>query len=132
MKKSDLERAFETKIKWYKLPEPVAEHRFHPTRKWRFDFAYPEIKLAIELEGGTFGVTCPQCKGRGCPACHNGRVMGRHSRGEGFEKDCEKYNAAAALGWRVLRFTGGMLKENPAACIDQVKALLNEGNESCK
>lgn len=31
--------------------------------------------------------------------------MGRHTRGSGFVKDMEKYNAAASLGWRVFRFT---------------------------
>lgn len=63
-----------------------AEYRFHPTRKWRFDFAWPEMMIAVEIEGGTW-------------------AGGRHSRGKGFEKDCEKYNEAAILGWTVLRFT---------------------------
>lgn len=57
------------------------EYRFHPTRKWRFDFAIPELKLAVEIEG-----------------------RGRHQTVDGFRKDCEKYNAALLLGWRVLRF----------------------------
>lgn len=65
---------------------PYREFRFHPTRRWRFDFAYPDIKLAIEIEGGTW-------------------IGGRHIHPIGFEKDCEKYNAATILGWRVLRCT---------------------------
>jgi very-short-patch-repair endonuclease len=64
----------------------VPEYRFHPTRKWRFDFAWPENKRAMEVEGGVW-------------------TGGRHTRGSGFLKDCEKYNAAASLGWRVFRFT---------------------------
>lgn len=63
----------------------VREFRFHPVRKWRFDFAWPEKKLAIEIEGGAF-------------------VGGRHTTGAGFRADLEKYNAAALLGWKVLRF----------------------------
>lgn len=64
--------------------EPEEEFRFHPTRKWRFDFAYPEQKIAVEVEGGTW-------------------VGGRHIHPVGFEKDCEKYNAATAMGWKVFR-----------------------------
>ena len=62
----------------------VAEYRFHPTREWRFDFAIPERRVAIEVEGGVW----------------NG---GRHFRPEGYLRDMEKYNEAAACGWRVLR-----------------------------
>lgn len=64
----------------------VREHKFHPDRKWRFDFAHVATKTAIEIEGGTW----------------NG---GRHTRGSGYSKDCEKYNEAAKLGWCVLRYT---------------------------
>jgi hypothetical protein len=66
------------------LPEPVAEHRFHATRKWRFDWAWPEYRIALEEEGGVW-------------------TGGRHTRPMGFLKDMEKYNEAAALGWRILR-----------------------------
>lgn len=67
-------------------PDAVTEHRFHPTRKWRFDFAIPSARLAIEIDGGVW-------------------TSGRHSRGAGQIADMEKLNAAAILGWRVLRFT---------------------------
>lgn len=66
------------------LPEPMLEYKFHPSRRWRFDFAWPEYKIALEVEGGIF-------------------VYGRHTRGSGFLKDMEKYNAAAMMGWRILR-----------------------------
>jgi very-short-patch-repair endonuclease len=66
------------------IPLPVSEYRFHPSRKWRFDFAFCQHLVAVEVEGGVFS-------------------GGRHSRGAGFRKDCEKYNSAASLGWRVLR-----------------------------
>ena len=77
------------------LPEPELEYRFHPTRRWRFDGAYREYMLAYECEGGTY-------------------IRGRHVRADGFEKDCEKYNAAAILGWRVLRFTTEMIADGRA------------------
>ena len=62
----------------------VAEYRFHPTREWRFDFAVPAARVAIEVEGGIW----------------NG---GRHFREEGWRRDLEKYNEAAACGWLVIR-----------------------------
>lgn len=64
----------------------IEEHTFSGQRKWRFDFACPSLRIAIEQEGGV----------------HTG---GRHIRPTGFLKDVEKYNAAAIAGWCVLRFT---------------------------
>jgi len=62
------------------------EYRFHPPRRWRFDFAWTLQQIAVEIEGGTW-------------------AKSRHTTGSGFEKDCEKYNQAALDGWLVLRFT---------------------------
>lgn len=67
------------------LPIPVMEHRFHPTRMWRFDYAWPDRRVALEVEGGIF------------------RKKGAHNTPIAMMEDMEKYNAAAALGWRVLR-----------------------------
>ena len=66
------------------------EYQFHPTRRWRFDFAIPSIKLAIEYNGhGSTG----------------GGHIGRHASITGMSGDCEKLNEAQRLGWRVLQFT---------------------------
>ena len=81
-----LERDWLLQVRAARLPAPVLEYRFHPTRRWRFDCAWPEQKLAVELEGGIW-------------------QQGRHTRGRGFEADCRKYNAAVGLGWRALRLT---------------------------
>ena len=77
------------------LPDPVTEYRFHSTRKWRFDFAWPGSKIALEAEGGTW-------------------TKGRHTRGKGFADDCEKYNEASLLGWNVYRFTTDMIDDGQA------------------
>lgn len=92
MKKSELERKFETL--WLQLGGPPLkpEYRFHPERRWRFDLASPIAKVAIELEGGVWS-------------------GGRHTRGIGFSGDCEKYNTAQLMGWRVFRFTTDMLND---------------------
>jgi hypothetical protein len=68
-----------------KLSAPVTEYRFHGIRQWRFDYAWPTEHIALEVEGGVFS-------------------GGRHIQGAGFRADMEKYNAAAELDWRVLRF----------------------------
>lgn len=73
-------------LKRARLPAPTLEHHFHDTREWRFDFSWPDAKLALEVEGGAF-------KAGGS----------RHTRGAGFRRDCEKYSVAATLGWRILR-----------------------------
>ena len=75
-------------------PEPVDEHTFHPIRLWRFDYAWPALRLALEVEGGT-----TQLGG------------GRHNRAKGYEEDCRKYSTAAATGWRVLRCTWSMVNK---------------------
>jgi hypothetical protein len=62
------------------LPEPECEYRFARPRQWRFDFAWPALLLAVEVEGGSW----------------NG---GRHTSGAGFAADCEKYNEATLRGW---------------------------------
>jgi very-short-patch-repair endonuclease len=77
------------------LPEPQVEVPVCPGRRWKFDFAYPEIFLAIEFEGGTW-------------------TGGRHVRGKGYENDARKYNEATIRGWRVLRFTADMVKSGEA------------------
>lgn len=69
---------------------PEREYRFHPVRRWRFDFAWPAIKLAVEIQGGGMG----------------GR-MGGHQTAKGMQNDCDKNNAAILLGWRVLTFRAG-------------------------
>ena len=104
MKKlSHIEEQFALFVKLFRLPKPEREYRFDSVRRWRFDFAWPAKKVAVECEGGHWS-------------------GGRHVRGSGFEKDAEKYNRAALLGWRVLRFTATMLKDT--ACMEQVKEAL--------
>jgi very-short-patch-repair endonuclease len=73
--------------------KPLREYRFHPTRKWAFDFYFPELKLALEVEGG-YG--------------------GRHQRVGGFASDCAKYNAAAKMGILVLRYPTNMVMDGTA------------------
>lgn len=66
--------------------ECVREYRFYPSRMWRFDYAIPALRIAIEIDGGIW-------------------IQGRHNRASGYIGDMEKFNAAATLGWVVLKFT---------------------------
>jgi len=67
------------------LSAPEREYRFDPERRWRFDYAWPSLKVAVEIEGGIW-------------------IRGRHVRPTGYLADLEKYNRAVVLGWRVLRY----------------------------
>lgn len=79
------------------------EHRFHPTRRWRLDFADPEALVAIEVEGVTYQGSGKRTK-----------LGGRHVSPAGFHADAEKYAEAAILGWRVIRVTPKMVKSGQA------------------
>lgn len=72
--------------------EWTTEHKFHPKRKWRFDWACKELKVAVEYEG-IFG------------------GKSRHTSNLGYVNDCSKYNAAQLLGWKVLRYTAMNYKD---------------------
>lgn len=64
----------------------LKEYRFNPRRKWRFDYAIPQHRVALEVEGGVF-------------------TQGRHVRPQGFLGDIDKYNTATLMGWKLLRTT---------------------------
>lgn len=77
---------------------PLTEYAFHRKRKWRFDYAWPAIKLAVEVQGAVF-------------------AQGRHTRGAGYTEDCVKLCEAAILGWRVLYVTTGMVESGEALAL---------------
>jgi very-short-patch-repair endonuclease len=85
------------------MPIPIPEHRFLHGRRFRFDFAWPEHRVALEVEGGVW-------------------TGGRHTRGKGFLADMEKYNHAAALGWLVLRCVPDTMMHR--ATMDFIKSAL--------
>ena len=87
--------SFDRQVQLAGLPKPVPELHFHPTRRWRFDWAWPDQKLALEVDGAVYS-------------------RGRHTRGKGFENDMEKLNEALLLGWRVLRVSTGMVADGRA------------------
>ena len=95
MSKSALEAELALQIKALGLPEPVREYRAIAGRKFRFDFAWLEQRLLVEVNGGTY-------------------TKGAHSTGRGIARDYEKANLAVLQGWRVLTFDGKAVKSGEA------------------
>lgn len=89
--------------------EPVREYRFHPTRQWRWDFAWPQFRIAVEIDGFGFG----------------------HQSLTGIARGHEKQNAGVELGWRVLRFTSRNLGSRQAVsdAIQQVLQVITVATE---
>lgn len=79
---------------WPERPLPTLEHRFCE-RLWRFDVAFIDEKVAVEIEGGVW-------------------TGGRHVRGKGYQNDMTKYNRASVLGWRVIRVTPDQVRSGVA------------------
>ena len=102
-KVSKLEARFEWL--WRVMNGPVLERefRFHPSRKWRSDFAHLPSRTLIEIEGGIW-------------------VRGRHTSPRGFAADAEKYLEAALAGWRVIRLVDDQIK---TPVIERIVALIN-------
>jgi very-short-patch-repair endonuclease len=119
-KRSSGERAF---LHWWGLlaempPPPEEEFHFAKSigRNWRFDFAWPEQKTSVEIDGGEW--------------LYKTGKKSRHMTGTGYQGDIEKLNIAVILGWRVLRYTPSMLAANPSKCIEQIKQVLGQESES--
>ena len=83
---------FTALLKREHIPEPCEEWIFARPRKFRFDYAWPEIRLALEVEGGVY-------------------TKQAHGSITGILRDMEKYNLAAVNGWRVLRVTPDKLHD---------------------
>lgn len=102
MNQSELEAKF---LYYWNILRPdfdiTAEYRFDKLRRWRFDYAIPLLKIAIELQGGIWN-------------------NGKHSRGIGYINDCDKHNAAIEQGWLILSYTSHHLDNDPNAVIEQI------------
>lgn len=91
---SHLEALLAAQLRAVKAPPFIREHRFHAERMWRWDFCWPERKVAVEINGGG--------------------ERGAHMRYHGYRNDMAKLNAGALLGWAVYWFDGKMVEEGEA------------------
>jgi very-short-patch-repair endonuclease len=109
--KADLFAAYWRTLAPQGAPQPQREYRFAKSRRWRFDFAWPSEQgggVAVEIDGGSRMVRKDR---RGRPV-----AVGRHT----LDGDLWKLDAAASLGWLVLRYSPQMLRTDPARVIEQV------------
>ena len=92
------------------MPEFERNHRFATSigREWRFDFAWLDAQIAVEVEGLVVRRIGGQIV-----------TTGRHANPEGFREDCRKYATAALLGWTVLRFEQTMVTNGEAIAFTQ-------------
>lgn len=106
---SDLESAFAVWMAQEGLNVGmVAEHRFHPTRRWRLDFYWSASRLAVEVEGLTYD-------------------GGRHQRIDGFLRDAEKYEAAMLAGITVYRVPGRWVRQRRPKVAQAIRQMLDGG-----
>jgi very-short-patch-repair endonuclease len=103
--RSPLEVLLLSQIRYAKLPEPQCEYKFLADRRFRFDFAWVELKLACEVEGGCW-------------------TNGRHTRGAGFISDAKKYNLATMHGWALLRYTSEQIENGEA--LNQIEQAIKD------
>lgn len=106
-----LENRAELQLRGEGLAPFAREFRFHPTRLWRLDFAWPERKVALEAEGGVWS-------------------GGRHVSGAGFRGDCEKYAEAAIAGWIVVRASPDMVRDRSAVHLVKRALCAREGSNA--
>ncbi len=76
-----------------------SEYQFDPKRRYRFDFAHLDAKVAIEVQGGIYQPN-----------------LG-HSSIAGIKRDCEKFSLAASQGWLVFPLTDNMIDDSWLALI---------------
>jgi hypothetical protein len=86
------------------LPRPVFQHR---VGEYRLDFAYPELKIAIEVDGYAF-----------------------HSGLDAYQRDRDRQNHLVAHGWTVLRFTWADVVRRPGYVAQLIAAAI--GNSSAE
>lgn len=95
---SALESAMDRLVVGHRLPRPA---RQHPVGPYRLDYAWPDRRLAVEVDG-----------------------YGPHSSREAFQSDRERQNALVLGGWTVLRFTWADVRDRPAAVAAVVRRAL--------
>lgn len=107
MSGSDLEAAFCFYLRTIgkDLPAPIKDYVFHQTRGWQIDFAWPEVKVAVECEGID------------------------HRKSDRYHRDIEKYNALALDGWVLIRITTRLLNSDPDKVFALLRRTIERGDE---
>ena len=104
MSKSDLEDTFAFQLDALGI-DYVRQYRAIKGRKFAWDFAFPDERILVEINGGTY-------------------TVGAHSTGKGIARDYEKSNLAQLQGWRCLAFDGKAVRSGVA--VEMVRRALDE------
>jgi very-short-patch-repair endonuclease len=112
MKPSPLETTFALAISSYDIPQPERNFKFLPERKLELDFAWVDLKIAVEVQGSTWR-------------------KGGHNTGAGLKRDYEKLNLAQMCGWVVLQYgtdevNSGQAAKETAAFVEERCKTTNE------
>ena len=102
---SDLEAALCFQIRAVGLPAPERQYKAVQGRRWRWDLAWPDARLLLEVDGGQW-------------------VQGRHNRPGrwGIDNDAENQSTVASQGWRTMRVTGSLIESGRA--VELIEAAL--------
>ena len=93
----DRENQLRTHLRAARIPMWQEQYRAIPGRKFAYDFAWLDKKVAVEVEGGTWS-----------------KEKSGHTSGKGYRANCQKYNLAQLNGWDVYRFTSDMIDSGEA------------------
>lgn len=88
----------------------VREHRFDRVRRFKFDIAIPNQKVAIEIDGGVF-------------------IKSGHSGGANLEKAMVRGNLACMHGWMVLHYTPKMAMDASKVVMEVLLTIENRGGK---
>lgn len=99
-----LEKRFNDLVRRHGLQTPVTQYELWHAGRFvaRIDAAYPERKLAIEVDG-----------------------FSAHTSPDTFQRDRTRQNRMVALGWTVLRFTWADIVQGPAAVAQTILEAIN-------
>jgi very-short-patch-repair endonuclease len=85
------------------IPVPERQYKALEKRRFKWDFAWIEQKLLVEIQGGTWV-----------------KAQFGHTSGVGYRRDCFKNDLATAVGWNVMQFTTDMVDYKEALQLLQV------------
>jgi len=100
--KSEIENMLSWMLQASNIDGWVREYKFNPDKPWRFNFCWEKEKFAVEIYKG-----------------------GNHVRSGGITRECEKYNDAVLLGWRILLVTKSQVKSEQV--LEWIREAISEG-----
>lgn len=100
-----LEARFVDLARHHAVPTPVFQHEVWHAGRFvaRIDAAYPDLLLAIEIDG-----------------------YEHHASPDAFQRDRTRQNYLVTLGWTVLRFTWDDVVHHPARVADTIRNMVNQ------